>query len=225
MFTTLECGRMIHALMHSAADFNELYATPDPWRISGARFRDKILRRSVGKFVTGKSVLELGCGEGHLTQAIFDDAKSVTGIDFSDVAIERAKACAIPNARFENADFLKVSFGGYDVIAAIECLYYLTPDDQEEFFRKIVSEHRGKPLIISGPIIGSNEFRKYFTDESLRQTFARHGLSVMASHNLNVYRRRALANIAAVLIRLPLCSWLLDYLSRSLIYQRIYAVR
>ena len=93
--------------MHSAGDFNQLYATPDPWHISRARFRDKVLRRSVSKFVTGKSVLELGCGEGHLTQAIFDGARTVTGIDFSDVAIERAKALAIPNARFENADFLR----------------------------------------------------------------------------------------------------------------------
>jgi predicted TPR repeat methyltransferase len=182
------------------------------------------LRRSVSKFVTGKSVLELGCGEGHLTQAIFDGARTVTGIDFSDVAIERAKALAIPNARFENADFLRVSFKGYDVIAAIECLYYLTPDDQEAFFEKVACERRGKPLILSGPIIGSNEFRKYFTDQSLRKTFARHGLSVMASHNLNVYRRGVMATLAAGLVRLPLCSWLLDYLPRGVIYQRLYAV-
>jgi cyclopropane fatty-acyl-phospholipid synthase-like methyltransferase len=210
--------------MRNAAEFNAFYAEPDPWHISRAKFRDKILRRSVHKFVTGKSVLELGCGEGHLTQTIFDGAKTVTGIDLSDVAIERAKACAIPNARFENADFLEVSFKGYDVIAAIECLYYLTPDDQETFFEKVACDHRGKPLILSGPIIGSNEFRKYFTDESLRKTFARHGLSVMASHNLNVYRRGAMANLAAGLVRLPLCGWLLDYLPRRLIYQRLYAV-
>jgi hypothetical protein len=79
-------------------------------------------------------------------------------------------------------------------------------------------------LIISGPIIGSNEYRKYFTDVSLRETFARHGLSVLTSHNLNVYRRGILANIAAVLVRLPLGSWLLDYMPTGLIYQRLYAV-
>jgi hypothetical protein len=112
----------------------------------------------------------------------------------------------------------------YDVIAAIECLYYLTPDDQEAFFEKVACERRGKPLILSGPIIGSNEFRKYFTDQSLRKTFARHGLSVMASHNLNVYRRGVMATLAAGLVRLPLCSWLLDYLPRGVIYQRLYAV-
>ena len=53
---------------------------------------------------------------------------------------------------------------------------------------------------------------------------ARHGLSVLTSHNLNVYRRGVLANFAAVLVRLPLGSWLLDYVATGLIYQRLYAV-
>jgi predicted TPR repeat methyltransferase len=55
-----------------------------------ARFARKILRRCVFNFVSGKSVLELGCGEGHLTQAILGGARSITGVDISDVAIARA---------------------------------------------------------------------------------------------------------------------------------------
>jgi hypothetical protein len=49
-------------------------------------------------------------------------------------------------------------------------------------------------------------------------------MSVLTSHNLNVYRRGILANIAAVLVRLPLGSWLLDYVPAGLVYQRLYAV-
>jgi hypothetical protein len=158
------------------------------------------------------------------TQALFWDAASVKGIDISGVAIGRAVSKGLLNATFKKSDFLNVSFEGYCVIAAIECLYYLTPEEQEAFFAKVSREHRGKPLIISGPIIGSNEYRKYFTDVSLRETFARHGLSVLTSHNLNVYRGGILANIAAVLVRLPLGSWLLDYVPTGLIYQRLYAV-
>ena len=56
--------------MRTAADFNLYYATPDSWHISHARFRDKVLRRCLKPFIRDKSVLELGCGEGHLTQAI-----------------------------------------------------------------------------------------------------------------------------------------------------------
>jgi cyclopropane fatty-acyl-phospholipid synthase-like methyltransferase len=209
--------------MRTADDFNLYYSTQDPWRISRAKFRDKVLRRSVSKFVAGKSVLELGCGEGHLTQAIFSAARSVVGVDISGVAIDRAKACGIPNAKFENADFLGVSFEGYDVIAAIECLYYLTPEDQEAFFEKAAKEHRGKLLILSSPIIGENEHRKYFTHSGLLETFSRHGVSVIEFHNLNVSRQRS--NLAAILVRVPFGSLLLDYLPSDLIYQRCYITR
>jgi 2-polyprenyl-3-methyl-5-hydroxy-6-metoxy-1,4-benzoquinol methylase len=77
--------------MRTAADFDQFYAAPDPWRIARARFRDRMLRRRVSPFIADKSVLELGCGEGHLKQAVFNTAKSVTGIDLSQVAIQRAK--------------------------------------------------------------------------------------------------------------------------------------
>lgn len=204
--------------MRTAAEFNQFYAFPDPWRISRASFRDKVLRRCVSKHVAGRSVLELGCGEGHLTQSIFNVARSVKGIDISDVAIERAKARNLANAHFEDSDFLRTSFAGFDVIAALECIYYLTPDDQEAFFDKVAREHRGL-LIFSSPIIGKNEHRKYFTHEALMETFARHRLSVIKFHNLNIYRGYA----AKILTRL--CSRLLDYMPTQMIYQRCYITR
>jgi cyclopropane fatty-acyl-phospholipid synthase-like methyltransferase len=211
--------------MRTAAEFNAFYADPDPWRISRARFRDKVLRRSVSNFVAGNSVLELGCGEGHLTEAIFGSASSVTGIDLSDIAIARAKALALPNARFKVADFLSVSFQGFDVIAAIECLYYLTPIDQDTFFEKIAREHSGKILIISTPIIGQNEYRKYFTHLGLLDLLKRHGSSIVEFRNLNIDRRGALASAVAALVRLPLGDCLLDLLPERLIYQRCYIIR
>src|SRR5215475_5449220 len=88
--------------MRTATDFNSFYASPDPWRISRASFRDRVLRSRLTKFTRDKSVLELGCGEGHLTQAVFGEARAITGIDISDVAIERAKALNLPNARFDS---------------------------------------------------------------------------------------------------------------------------
>ena len=204
--------------MRTAVDFNKLYSVPDPWRISHAGFRDKVLRRCVSEYVSGKSVLELGCGEGHLTQSIFNRARSVVGIDISNVAIERARALHIHNARFETSDFLQTSFSGFDVIAAIECIYYLTPEDQDAFFSKIASEHRGI-LILTGPIIGENEHRKYFTHDALMATFASYGFSVIQFHNLNIYRGYA----AKILTRL--FRQLLDYVPDKLVYQRCYIIR
>src|ERR1700761_3051702 len=72
--TLVQASAQRKSAMRTAADFNLYYAAPDPWHISHARFRDKVLRRRMRPFIRGKSVLELGCGEGHLTQAIFGKA-------------------------------------------------------------------------------------------------------------------------------------------------------
>lgn len=210
--------------MRTASEFNLFYATPDPWRISRARFRDRALQWSISKVVSGKAVLELGCGEGHLTEAVFGTARKVKGIDISNVAIDRARRLNLSNAHFENADFLNTSFKGYDVVAAVECLYYLTPDDQESFFRKVTDEHHGL-LVITGPIIGQNEHRKYFTHQAILDTFTRHHIAVVEFHNLSIHRNSLLATIAAALVRLPFFCGLLDWLPNSLVFQRCYILR
>jgi SAM-dependent methyltransferase len=212
--------------LRTAADFDSYYQSPDPWGIGRASRRDRALSRVVGPYVAGQDVLELGCGEGHLTASILGGARRVRGVDISAVAIARANARALPNASFQVSDFLNVAFAGYDIITAIECLYYLSPDEQEAFFRKLVREHAGGLVILSGPIIGANEHRSYFTDGVLRTTFARHGLSLIEWRNLNAYRRAGLAaTAAAALLRLPLSSALLDRLPERLVYQRCYVAR
>ncbi len=212
--------------MRSSYDFDSYYRSPDPWRIGNASRRDKALSKIIGPYVAGKTVLELGCGEGHLTASIFQDALSIKGVDISPVAISRAVALSLPNASFEASDFLNVSFFGFDVIAAIECIYYLSPSEQEAFFRKLASEHAGKILILSGPIIGSNEYRTYFTHDGIKETFARHGLSFIGWNNLNAYRKAGLAaTLAATISRLPLGTKLLAVLPERFVYQRCYVAR
>lgn len=211
--------------MRTARDFDELYLQADPWRISGAWYRDKVLRRCIGPFVVGKSVLELGCGEGHLTQAVFDKARSVTGVDISDLAITRAKALNLPNATFESGDFLGTSFEGNDVITALECVYYLSAAEQDEFFVKVAREHPRKLLIISGPIIGETRYRRYFTHAEMAETFRRYGFSMLRYCDLSVQPTGVLRTAVAVLLRLPFCLWLMDWLPEALVYQRAYIVR
>lgn len=208
--------------MRTAEDFNLYYANPDPWHISHARFRDTVLRRRLTPFIRGKSVLELGCGEGHLTQAVFSTAQSVVGVDISDLAIARARSLSLPNARFEEADFLQISFQGYDVIAAIECIYYLSHQEQGAFFEKVATEHAGKTLLLSGPII---DYQRYFSHKRLILEFANFGFSLIKSNNLSVYWHPASARVIANLVKLPLGYTLLDRLPDWMIYQRLYALR
>jgi SAM-dependent methyltransferase len=212
--------------LRSADDFDAYYRTPDPWGINKASRRDRALSRVVGPYVAGRTILELGCGEGHLTATVLRDAANIKGIDISPLAISRATALALPNASFEVADFLDVSFVGFDVIAAIECIYYLSPQEQETFFQTLAREHAGKLFIMSGPIIGSNEHRTYFTHDGIRATFARHGLALVEWQNLNAYRKAgAVATMAAAFVRLPLGDRLLTVLPEKLVYQRCYVAR
>jgi hypothetical protein len=50
-------------------------------------------------------------------------------------------------------------------------------------------------------------------------------MDVIEFHNLNVYRTTLFANIPAILVRLPLGNWLLDYLPSSMVYQRCYIIQ
>ena len=208
--------------MRTAADFNLYYAAPDPWHISHARFRDKVLRRCLKRFIRDKSVLELGCGEGHLTRAAFSKARSVVGIDISDVAIARAKLLNLPNARFESADFLQASFEGYDVIAALECVYYLSLEERGAFLEKVAKEHAGKILLLSGPIV---DYRRHFGHKRLMHEFTTLGFTPLKFYNLSVYWFPPSSRIIAGLIKLPLGHTLLDWIPESMIYQRLYALR
>jgi hypothetical protein len=140
------------------------------------------------------------------------------------VAIARARAIGLPNATFETADFLSASLRGYDVVTAIECLYYLAPADQDLFLAKVAAQHRGKLLIVSGPIIGKTERFNYFTHDALLCSFTEHGISVLQFHNLNLRRRGFASTIAdKVGARLPLSGALLDRLPERWINQRCYA--
>jgi SAM-dependent methyltransferase len=208
--------------MRTAEDFNLYYATPDPWHISRSRFRDRVLRRCLKQFIRDRLVLELGCGEGHLTKAVFGKARSVVGIDISDVAIARAQSLDLPNARFENADLLQISYKGYEVIAAIECIHYLSHPERGAFLEKVAREHAGKVLLLSGPIV---DYAHYFSHRRLMLEFAALGFSLVRFNNLSVYWHPPPSRIIASLVKLPLGYMVLDWLPERMIYQRLYALR
>jgi SAM-dependent methyltransferase len=208
--------------MRTAEDFNLYYATPDPWHISRSRFRDRVLRRCLKQFIRDRLVLELGCGEGHLTKAVFGKARSVVGIDISDVAIARAQSLDLPNARFENADLLQISYKGYEVIAAIECIHYLSHPERGAFLEKVAREHAGKVLLLSGPIV---DYTHYFSHRRLMLEFAALGFSLVRFNNLSVYWHPPPSRIIASLVKLPLGYMVLDWLPERMIYQRLYALR
>jgi len=121
------------------------------------------------------------------------------GVDISQLAIDRARARNLPYASFVVADFLDVSLAGFDVITAIECLYYLADSEQDLLLAKLAREHRG-PFILSCPIVGDTQHGRYFTHDGLMARLAAHG----EFHNVSLYRPDGFSRIAAGLfVRLP----------------------
>jgi trans-aconitate methyltransferase len=88
------------------------------------------------------SILDTCCGEGILREYFGKkfDARYV-GIDFSSVAIQRARRRKYRNSRFIRADVANyVSAQKFDIIIFNECLYYFTePLQVMERFEKALS--------------------------------------------------------------------------------------
>jgi SAM-dependent methyltransferase len=198
---------------------------PILWGVSRSNVQVANLRRHLSPIVSGQSVLDIGCGEGLLTLKVFGRAKSITGIDISNLAIDRARARCLSNARFYQSDFLDCSFRGYDLISALECLYYLNPEEQGLFFGKIADQHKGRLLVLSGPIIGDAGRNSYFTHDRLLRIFNALGFSLLGFHNLTVYWRPIPKRIVANLVKFPFGYLAVDWFPDFLIYQRPYIIR
>lgn len=107
------------------------YRMGDPWNMESgleqARFlaTNVLVERSFGRV---RTLLEIGCGEGHQTQFLCRLADHVHAIDVSPTAIDRARA-RVPAAHFAATDIDGQPWGGqrgsFDLVVACEVLYYI----------------------------------------------------------------------------------------------------
>lgn len=89
--------------------------------------------------LTGKKLLELGCGSGVPVLQFFNEAgATVSGIDLSHNMIEAAKH-NIPAGNFTQANITQYSLNdeSYDIIIAFYSLFHLPLKDQFSTFEKI----------------------------------------------------------------------------------------
>lgn len=81
--------------------------------------------------LNSESVLDVGCGDGLLQEHIAERLLKVatTGIDLSEVAVEKAKEKHIPNATFMAADVIAAGIpyppNTFDVVIALDVLEHL----------------------------------------------------------------------------------------------------
>ncbi len=101
----------------------------------------------------GSDVLDLGCGCGMPDALLLCERFRVTGIDISDVQVDRARRL-VPSARFVRADMTRVRFRS-NTFGGILCLYSLIHvplDEQPKLIERIHDWLRpdGILLIITG---------------------------------------------------------------------------
>jgi|TARA_B100001093_G_C26800731_1_gene1003263 2-polyprenyl-6-hydroxyphenyl methylase/3-demethylubiquinone-9 3-methyltransferase len=86
--------------------------------------------------LNGKNVIDVACGGGLLTEAMYECGAIVTGVDISDVAINTAKIHAKKNnynvtyINGEAEELLNNSKGTFDVVTCLEAIEHV-PDPQQ----------------------------------------------------------------------------------------------
>ena len=110
---------------------NTFYLVKDPWRMISLseqyRFAEtnRLILEHFGKV---KSLLEIGCGEGHQSSNLQQVCEYLTGLDVSSRAVSRAqKRC--PASKFLVGDIFCQEVGElapFDLVVACEVLYYMS---------------------------------------------------------------------------------------------------
>jgi SAM-dependent methyltransferase len=108
-----------------------LYRVRDPWEMDSEpqRFRFRETNRLIEKhFAPVRSILEVGCGEGHQTEWLLRICDELVGIDVSSRAVARARE-RCPEATFAVGDVVSarsLRTEPFDLIVACEVLYYMS---------------------------------------------------------------------------------------------------
>jgi SAM-dependent methyltransferase len=87
----------------------------------------------------GGAVLDLGCGCGvPLARDLAAGGYAVTGVDLSDVQIERARRL-VPKARFVRADATQISFprSSFDAVVSLYAVIHMPLDEQPSLLGRI----------------------------------------------------------------------------------------
>jgi peptidoglycan/xylan/chitin deacetylase (PgdA/CDA1 family) len=108
--------------------WNVLFASEDPWSYGDTYEQTK--RAHTLEILESRKynrVLEIGCGEGWLSEALAPLAEQLIAIDISNIALERARRRCAAHERvtFEQMNaFRTLPAGPFDLIVCAEFLYY-----------------------------------------------------------------------------------------------------
>jgi ubiquinone/menaquinone biosynthesis C-methylase UbiE len=124
------------------------YALINRWDPAHLEKVDRLL-----DFENGNRVLEVGCGQGHLTKRLADRGIDITGIDANPNAPEVAESDRVLHMSAEELDFEDESF---DIILSIHAIEHIPPLGQALAEMARVLKPAGQALHIypAEPIMG-----------------------------------------------------------------------
>ncbi len=147
--------------------FNKIYSKQSPEDIP---WNALDLPLAIKDLITKKTVksckaIDIGCGLGNYSRELAKMDFEMTGVDFSDVAIEKAKELASKDKlsiEFLVADFtqkLKLNLSEFDFAFDYGLLHHIFPEDREMYVRNVANLLKGDAFYLS---IAFNEEDNYF---------------------------------------------------------------
>ena len=135
--------------------FDHRYKKNDPYMYSSSAYERKKAEDTIG-FINDthyERVLDIGCGEGYLSERLCPISGEILAIDISKMAIERARRRAKhKNINFSAADILALELRQrFNLIVCSEVLVYLNPRQIQEVAVRLVNwlEPEGRLLLVN----------------------------------------------------------------------------
>ena len=126
-----------------------------------------ILKSFMALFPSSPKILDMGCGAGYHSMTLNSLGANVTGIDFSEKAIQIARE-KNPGCHFEIMDFRNIGrdLGCFDGIISIAAFIHIPGDDLSVIFKQIKSVLKRNGYLL--PVIneGSGESQFNFHSEN-----------------------------------------------------------
>jgi SAM-dependent methyltransferase len=160
--------------MRSREEWEKWYTQSNPWGTQGSDkdcVRTELLLDRLRYAQFGHS-LDLGCGEGHQTDALSKVSQNTLGIDIAANAVERARS-RFPHIRFQQGELLDVIKDPgirqipFDFISVSEVLYYFQTDEERRAALAGLAQI-GTPACLyyfSVIVTGASKYRRYFTHD------------------------------------------------------------
>lgn len=168
--------------------------------------RHEVAYRFALPLVAGRSVLEVGCGEGYGTAMLASAARQVIGVDYDALTVAHAGR-SYPRARFVRANLaaLPLRSAAVDVVATLQVIEHVW--NHPEFVGECLRVLRpGGLLLVTTPNrltfspgrdAPVNPFHtREFTAAELTSLIARCGFEVVAVHGLHAGPRLAALDAA-----------------------------